>query len=222
MLCLTPLFWMSGVSTKKKKFFGQWADANNQTRLLLLDNIEMLYRLRWMNLNFMIITGGEIAQELKSSSNSPCLSEESGPRINDGLKESSCKKDKKNTPVQNQISTWKMKSVFSLFSFLICHPQAHRRTTASGSIQWNYWSSATRGGEDTVSSQFGTKCTSFHVTLQTVAVRYAGNKDIAYKYGECYPYEGASMAMWCKSASCYSAHSFPPLQTFSRWECNRI
>ena len=31
---------------KKKKIFGQWADANNQTRLLLLDNIEMLYRLR--------------------------------------------------------------------------------------------------------------------------------------------------------------------------------
>ena len=38
-----------------------------------------------------------------------------------------------------------------------------------------------------VSSQLGTKCTTFHVTLQTVAVWYAGNKDIAYKYGECYP-----------------------------------
>ena len=31
---------------------------------------------------------------------------------------SSCKKGKKNTPIQNQISTWKMKSVFSLSLFL--------------------------------------------------------------------------------------------------------
>ena len=135
---------------------------------------------------------------------------------------SSCKKGKKNTPIQNQIhGRWNQSFLFSLFSFLFSYLPP--LSSSQDNCQWKHtmkllelcnkgwW----RYGEFAI-------CTTFHVTLQTVAVWYAGNKDIAYKYGECYPYEGASMAMWCKSASCYSAHSFPPLQTFSRWECNRI
>ena len=78
-----------------------------------------------MNLNFMIITGGEIAQELKSSSNLPCLSKESGPRINDGLKSRRVKRVRKTLRfrikyMEDEISLFSF--LFSLFSFLICHP----------------------------------------------------------------------------------------------------
>jgi len=96
-----------------------------------------------------------------------------------------------------------MKSVFSLSLFLFATLEL-----VAGQLPVEAYNEllelCNRGGEDTVSSQLGTKCTSFHVTLQTVAVRYAANEDTAYKYGECCPYEGATMAVWCKSASCYS------------------